>query len=157
MRDELGPEDSALNRITDKLEEIEEYLGDLMEMVPKAFEEYSSDVKARAACERYFEKIVEASVDLAFLVLNYKDFEMPEDEESAFKVLADNKAIAPELSAQLSDFKGMRNIIAHKYGEIDDSRVYLTLSEEVERDIGEYLNSIRRYLEIDQDGDKECP
>ena len=52
-------------RIKDKIKEIEGYLSELSEIIPKSFEEYK-EIKNKAACERYFEKIIESVIDLSF-------------------------------------------------------------------------------------------
>ena len=59
-------------RIKDKIKEIEEYLEELKSILPIDFKEYSKDYKTKAACERYFEKIIEAVVDLSFLIIKEK-------------------------------------------------------------------------------------
>ena len=100
-------------RVKDKLDEVERYLAELSEIAPKRFEEYS-DTKTKAACERYFEVIVEAVVDVAFLVIKDRKLRTPEDDKQAFDVLVDAKIIPAELSRRLKEAKGMRNIIAHE-------------------------------------------
>jgi len=56
------------SKINDKIDEVEKYLKELDAITPYNFDEYL-EIKTRAACERYFEKIVEAIADLAFLVI----------------------------------------------------------------------------------------
>lgn len=137
-----------LSRIQDKINEIEESLNYLVEITPGSYEEYAQDMKTKAACEHYLEKIVESVIDLAFLVVNHKNIKVPEDEESVFNVLFENEIISSELVERLKDAKGMRNIISHEYGKVDDSKVYFSLTEELERDVSDYLKSIIKYLEI---------
>lgn len=72
------------DRIERKIKEISKYLEELEEIVPTAYEEYLEDFVKKAACERYFEKIVEAITDLASFIIRYKKFEIPEDDEKAF-------------------------------------------------------------------------
>jgi uncharacterized protein YutE (UPF0331/DUF86 family) len=62
-----------MTRIQDKIVEIEKYLKELQEFVPKKFKDYAYDYKTRAACERYFEKITEALIDLALLFIKEYD------------------------------------------------------------------------------------
>ena len=107
-------------RIKEKIEEIEEYLIELSDMVPIGFEEYIKDIKTKAACERYFEKIIGAVVDLAFLIIKEKHLRLPEEDREAFEILAEEKIINKELSTRLQEAKGMRNIPAHEYGVVDD-------------------------------------
>ena len=44
-------------RINDKIEEIKILLEQLLTLIPSEFEEYSTDYKTKAACERYIERI----------------------------------------------------------------------------------------------------
>ena len=129
-------------RIKDKIEEIEQYVDELDEIIPEDFSEYVEDRKAKAACERYFEKIIEAVVDLAFLVIKASGLKIPEDDKGAFEILANAKRISEELAAKLRDAKGMRNIIAHEYGSIDDELVFESIKNALTKDVGEFVKSI---------------
>jgi uncharacterized protein YutE (UPF0331/DUF86 family) len=127
-------------RIQDKTKEIEQYVNELSEIIPSNFVDYKKDIKTKAACERYFEKIIEAVVDLAFLVIKKKGYKIPEEDKEAFDVLADENIISKELAGKLKDAKGMRNIIAHEYGKIDDELVFHSITEELIEDTNEFLN-----------------
>ena len=73
-------------RIKDKIKEIEGYLSELSEIMPGNFEEYK-EIKNKAACERYFEKIIEAVIDLSFLIIKDKNLRIPEEDKEAFDIL----------------------------------------------------------------------
>jgi len=107
-------------RIEDKIDEIDKLLDELIEIMPNDFNEYNSDFKTKAACERYFEKIIEAAIDLAFLVIKDRRLQLPEEDKRVFDILSREKLISEDLAIKLKEAKGMRNIIAHKYGKIDD-------------------------------------
>ena len=129
-------------RILDKISELENYLSELGEIMPASFEDYA-DLKTKAACERYFEKIMEAVVDLVFLVIKEKGFSVPEEDKEAFDILSKEGIISNDLSEKFKDAKGMRNIIAHVYGEVDDEVVFHSITEELERDVKELLVAIK--------------
>ncbi|MBD3355303.1 DUF86 domain-containing protein [Candidatus Woesearchaeota archaeon] len=131
-------------RIYDKLEEIEAYLSELEEIVPTSFEEYKTDIKTKAACERYFEKIIEAAVDIVFLIIKEKGCKIPEEDKEAFDVLSSEEFISKELAEKMKDAKGMRNILAHEYGKIDDEIVFHSITEEIIKDVNDLLNAIRK-------------
>lgn len=78
---------SMKKRIKDKIKEIEKYLGELDEIKPRNLKEYIKDIKTKAASERYFEKIIEAIIDLAFLVIKENGLETPEEDIQAFDIL----------------------------------------------------------------------
>jgi uncharacterized protein YutE (UPF0331/DUF86 family) len=129
-------------RFNEKIIELEEFLEELENSLPEDFEEYKTDYKLRAIGERYFEKISKAVIDLSFMVIKFKKFKQPEHEKEVFDILAENKVITLALSKKLQDAKGMRNIIAHEYGRIDNELVFHSLAEELIPDVHEFINSI---------------
>lgn len=133
-------------RIKDKINEIEECLEKLYSSVPQTYEEYLEDFVKKAFCERYFEKIVEAMIDLTFLMIRHKKLDSPRDDEGAFQILANKNIISQELADKLKDAKGMRNFIIYEYGEIDDLKVYTSITEELEKDTREFLNTIKNKI-----------
>lgn len=133
-----------MNRINDKIDEINEYLRELVEIVPTNFEEYRSSNLTKAACERYVEKIIEAVTDLAFLVIKIKRFEIPEDDIDAFNILLENKLIDNGLAKKLKDAKRMKNIISHQYGKIDDEIVFEAITQELDTDARKFIKSIKK-------------
>jgi len=133
-------------RIQDKVSEIENYLEELSEILPVAFREYSFDLKTRAACERYFEKIVEAIVDLAFLAIREKGLRTPEEDKEAFDILCNAKIIDSSLAVRLKEAKGMRNFLAHQYGAIDNALVFMALKHELQKDARRFLEAIEKSM-----------
>lgn len=131
-----------MTRITDKIEQITTYLKELSSIIPTDFDEYNSDLTIRAACERYLEKIVEAATDLAFFAIKEKKLRLPEDDADAFNVLLENKIIDEQIASRLKSAKGMRNIIAHQYGAIDDSIVFEAVTQHLNKDVKEFLRML---------------
>ena len=113
-----------------------------MEISPNTLEEYESNKIVRAACERYFEKVVEAVTDLAFIVITQKKFRIPEDDIDSFRILEENGVIDNELYNRLKDAKGMRNFIAHQYGQINNKLVYEAITEELDKDVKKFISLI---------------
>ena len=131
------------NRIKEKIDEIEQFLEELENSLPEDFVEYKTDYKLRAIGERYFEKIIEGVVDLAFFIIKEKNSKQPEEDKQAFDILAEEKIISESLAEKLIEAKGMRNILAHEYGRIDDELVFHSLVEELIPDVQEFIKSIK--------------
>ena len=131
-------------RIKGKIKDIKNYLEQLSKIKPNKFEEYEKDFKTKAACERYFEKIAEAVVDLAALVIKEKDLQMPEKDYEAFEILEKENIIDSNLTKKLKDMKGMRNIIAHQYGDVNDEFMYTAINKEIEDDVKTFLEIIKK-------------
>lgn len=130
-----------MNRINDKINEIQKYLEELESILPMDFQEYTNSIEKKAACERYFEKIVESVNDLAYLIIKKERFLIPEKNKS-FETLFENRLISEKVFLKLKNAKGMRNIIAHKYGEINDELIFESLTEELIQDIDLFLEEI---------------
>ena len=131
-----------MTRINDKISEISEFLAQLKSIAPSSLDEYKSNIEKKAACERYVEKIVEAVTDLAFLIIKNKKLKIPEDDVDAFNILFENKIIVASLAAKLKKAKGMKNIISHQYGKIDDEIVFESITEELEKDVVEFIKNL---------------
>ena len=140
-------EPSMKERINEKIEQIERYLIELEEIKSENFEEYKIDFKTRAACEHYFEKIVEACEDLAFLFLRERKLRFPDKEESVFNILYEDKIISNILNKNLQEAKKMRNKITHWYEEVDDKIVFEAINNELEGDIRKFIKEILSYVE----------
>jgi len=131
-------------RIKEKTKELKKYVSELELIMPDNFNVYLNDFKTKAACERYFEKIVESIIDLAFLVIKEKGFTSPEDDSGAIDILKKENIIDNELAKKLKDAKGMRNIIIHQYGSVDDEIVYSSITEEIISDAQDFIDSINK-------------
>lgn len=136
------------NRIDEKIEQINVFMEELFDFIPKdlELEDYKKDGKTKAICERYFEKIIEAIEDLAFLIMKYQGLKSPEYENEIFDILHKSKIITDILTKRLKEAKGMRNFIMHQYGKIDDEKVFHAVFEELEKDINEFLDNIKEVI-----------
>ena len=131
-------------RIADKIKELERYLNELAKIRHDSIEEYIGDLKAKSACERYAEIIIEAIIDLAFLSVRDRKLPAPESDLHVFDILSQNKIIQPKLSMKLQDAKRMRNILAHEYGKVDDEIIFHAVKEELEKDAREFTESVKK-------------
>jgi len=130
---------SLKKRIESKIKDIEKYLNSLNSFKPETFEQYEKDEEARWACERACERIAEAIIDLAIFIIRYKEILYTDEDEKAFGVLLKNNIIENNLYSRLHNLKGMRDHIAHRYGEIDNEIVFKAINEEIEKDVNEFL------------------
>lgn len=135
-----------MDRILEKIGEIRGFLDQLSNFTPSTLKEYKSEVVKKAACEHYFEKTVQAITDIAFLTIKLKQWRIPQDDNDAFTVLNENQVIDEELTKNLQNAKGMRNIIAHEYGRVDDGLVYESVTEELEKDAEKFIEEIKKVI-----------
>ena len=136
----------ARGRIFDKIDQLQKFNEELLDLFPSSFNEYSSSKLIKAASERYVEKIVESLIDISFLIARERRLRISEQENDIFKLLVNEKIISESLMDKLKDAKGMRNIFAHQYGSVDDEIIFESISEELIDDVNQFIESINLFL-----------
>jgi uncharacterized protein YutE (UPF0331/DUF86 family) len=131
-----------INRRGDKINELLDFLDELEQIIPENLEEYKDNFEKRAACERYFEKIIEAVVDLAFLIIREEKLKSPDNDKQAFEILKSSGFISEEIAEKMKDAKSMRNIIAHEYGVVDNDLVFEAIKDLIVPDVTKFINEI---------------
>lgn len=137
---------SLKKRTEKKADEILSYIEQLIRFKPETFEEYERNSEKKAACERMCEKISEGLVDLAIFLIRIKEIPYNDEDEKAFGVLLKHKIINESLCGKLRNLKGMRDHLAHRYGEINDKIVFNAIDNEIEKDAGEFIDAVNNAL-----------
>ena len=141
-------EKSFLKKRTEKkINEIESYLGNLISFKPEDFEQYKTNLQKKWACERACERLAEGLVDLGIFLIRLKEINYNEEDEKAFGVLLKNKIIDEILCEKLRNLKGMRDHIAHRYGEVDDKIVFDSINNEIKDDVNDFITVAKKIIE----------
>ncbi|VVB60157.1 Uncharacterised protein [uncultured archaeon] len=119
------------NRILVKLDEIGGYLSELEEIAPDSFSEYKSSIEKRRACERLLQIAIESVVDISQSIVKGMLLGMPKDEDSIFETLAKKNLITENMAGTLRDMKNFRNILVHRYGVVDDAKVFTAMKARI--------------------------
>ena len=135
-----------IERIKDKLSELQSYLIELEEDLPDAVDDYLKQRMTKRACERTFQLVCEDVLDICNLIIAEKGLMLPKDNRDAISKLTENKIIPEKLSSRLQDMVSFRNLLVHKYGKVDDNRVYAHLKEETD-DLYKFIEVIENFIE----------
>jgi len=134
--------------ILEKLEAMDKYLLELEEMLPEE-EEYYQNLRTRRACEKTIELVIEQVVDIASMIVSQQKLGIPHSEDDIITTLEKKNILSQKLVKRIKEMKGFRNVLVHKYGEIDDQQAYHFLSTELddftlfEKEIKQFLKSLR--------------
>ncbi|MBS3817999.1 DUF86 domain-containing protein [bacterium] len=129
-----------------KLSRLNMYLDKLKPIADSTFNEYVSDFYKKTSAERLIQLIVEWASDINTHVVLESGERPPEDYTSSFLKAAEVGLIDQELANKLKGSGGMRNIIVHEYMDIDDRKVYGTLSIAFS-DYKEYIRQVDDFLD----------
>lgn len=121
------------DRLLAKLDELDGYLGELRSIAPERFEEYLS-VEKKRACERLVQVLTEAVIDVCALLVAGLRLGLPGEEDDLFEKLARAGVISQPMVSTLKRMKGLRNLLVHEYGRINDEIVFDT----VRRRLGDF-------------------
>lgn len=111
------------DRILAKLDQLEGYLQELRQILPESFAGYQK-VEKKRACERLLQIAIEAVIDICHMLVRELRLGLPSEEDDVFEKLSQAAVISSQMVATLKRMKGLRNILVHEYGRVDDRIVY---------------------------------
>ncbi|MBI4152741.1 DUF86 domain-containing protein [Candidatus Woesearchaeota archaeon] len=135
-------------KVIEKLHAMNVYLDELADLLPLE-EEYYERLQARRACEKTIELAIEQVIDIASLIVSYQKLGIPHSEDDLFTFLQKKKILSVTLAKKIREMKGFRNVLVHKYGEIDDRKTHHFLTTELpdfqlfEKEIRQFLKKLK--------------
>ena len=111
-------------RILGKMAELDGYLNELRQILPKSFDDYVRSIEKRRACERLLQIAVEAVIDICAMLVQGLRLGLPAEEDDVFEKLAQHGVLSQKMVENLRRMKGFRNILVHEYGRVDDRIVF---------------------------------
>lgn len=107
--------------------------------------EYLNNQETQLVVERLLEKITGRLIDINYHILKEEYEIMPEDYYGSFIEMGKNKVITEEFATELSGAAGLRNALAHEYEDIDQKKIYDSISMALTQ-IPKYLQKILSFL-----------
>jgi len=115
-------------RVLSMLDQLDRYYKELQETIPRDFKNFQETIIKRSN-ERITQLLIEICIDISNLLFKELKLGLPEEEENVFEILAKNKVISKSMSNKLKRMKRFRNILIHRYGQIDDRLVYENINK----------------------------
>jgi uncharacterized protein YutE (UPF0331/DUF86 family) len=110
--------------VLSRLSKLKEYVDFLKRIKVYSKEEYLNDAFIYGASERFLHLSIECVLDISNHVIADMRLRRPESNRESFQILYENNIIDKELSVNLSDMAGVRNILVHDYIRLDRELVY---------------------------------
>lgn len=90
-------------------------------------------------------EIAEACIDIANHIIAAKGYERAEEYSEMFRVLQKKGIIGKSLGDKMYDMAKFRNLLVHRYSDIDDKRVLDIIKSNL-GDISEFMRCIEKFL-----------
>lgn len=108
------------------------------------WEDYK-DRRKRREVERWIENIINASIDIAKVLLSVKGLEIPQTYREILRDISLTNLFREELGLKISEWASIRNKLAHEYIDIrwDAIKKFVKESQSL---LIEFTNIIKKYL-----------
>jgi uncharacterized protein YutE (UPF0331/DUF86 family) len=107
-------------KIQIKLQQLEEFVNKIPKYLPETAEEYEESEEKQLMIERLLQIIIEYVLDICIMLIKVLKLEIPKNEDQILNIL---KSHLNSIDT-IKKMKGFRNILVHRYDDIDNSLVY---------------------------------
>lgn len=90
------------------------------------------------------QRACEATIDIAMYIVSTRKLGIPQTKKEAFKKLEENNIISKDMSKNMQNMTGFRNITIHDYKEINEE----ILKEVIEKHLNDLLEFARQMLNL---------
>ncbi|MBI4175618.1 MAG: DUF86 domain-containing protein [Candidatus Aenigmarchaeota archaeon] len=90
-------------------------------------------------------EIAEACIDIASHIVAARGFRRAEEYSELFQILREEGVISPALGDRLSAMAKMRNLLIHRYGEVDNRRLLSILGTRM-GDVEQFMSHIAAFI-----------
>lgn len=90
------------------------------------------------------QRACEATIDIAMYIVSTRKLGIPQTKKEAFKKLEENNIISKDMSKNIQNMTGFRNIAIHDYKEINEE----ILKEVIEKHLNDLLEFARQMLNL---------
>ena len=108
--------------------------------------EFLSSFEKIQASKHSLQEAIESSLDIANHIISSQGWERAETYSDMFERLYEEEVLEKDLNKRLADMARFRNLLVHRYGKIDDRRLFRILNENID-DLHEFVEDIQIYLQ----------
>ena len=127
-----------------KLKMLKNSLFYVKEFLPSDFK-FLEDRKDKNALYKETEFAIQLIIDICAVINSDISKEMPSDEDSIIDALKNSKVLSDRTSKVLHEMIGFRNILVHKYGDIDNKIAYENIKNGF-KDFNNFILEIEKFL-----------
>ena len=142
-----------VDRVIRVLEDIESSLRIIKEIVSVSLEDFMGDLRSRYALRYALIEVVEAASTIGLHILR-EDFGVNRVESYAqvYDKLVENRVISRRVGEEMKRLVRLRNLIVHRYWEVDDERLYREARGDGVSVVKKFVEEVRGYVARARDG-----
>ena len=132
--------------ILERLKRLAQYVEFLKRKRALRREEFLGDQESQLSVERALQLAIQIVIDIASHILATMSNVTPQDYSDAIVKLAQVGVIPTTFANKIASMPRFRNVLVHEYIDVDTSRVYRSLQEELD-DFTEFARYINEWLD----------
>ncbi len=134
-------------RIIRLLKEIKDLVNDLQNIIDIPLEFFLSDIRNRYSVRHLIVEIVEVASNIGLIILREK-FGVREvmGYSDIFRRLSDYAVLDESTGKDMERLAKLRNLIIHRYWEIDDARIYIEAKDKGINIIRNFMVEVEKYV-----------
>lgn len=137
-------------RLLSLVDQLHRYEKELVEYIPKTFNEYVKNLEKKRFTERTLQLMIETCLDCCNLLVKELKLGIPAEEENILEKLHEAEVISEDMADTLKEMKKFRNVLIHRYVQVDDAIVYENATKN-SRDFSEFRKEIVAFLHEKKD------
>jgi uncharacterized protein YutE (UPF0331/DUF86 family) len=136
-----------IEKIIVKIGNLKQYLNYLSQLSKEieSEEKYENDFRLIGNTERYLQLSAQCVIDVCQLIAVEESIKMVGENREIVSELRGRRIITEKTASNLTKMVGMRNVLVHEYGEIDNKMVYETLKNNM-NDFEDFIEEIKKYF-----------
>ena len=132
--------------ILSKISKIEESIPLIEENIPEDFEEFENLGLLKDGIYKRIQYMIENILDICAIINSDLQFIPPGEEDDIINNLVKKEILSQSMGNKVKELKGFRNIIAHRYGKIDDKLSFELIHENL-GDFNKIIEKIKTILD----------
>ncbi|MFH1802866.1 MAG: DUF86 domain-containing protein [archaeon] len=135
-----------------RIGDIEKHLSDIIDTLeviannmPSDFHEFKNIGLVKDGLYKKVEFVIESIIDICNIINSDLRLGVPEVEDNIIDNLGRKKIFDEKVVELIKEMKGFRNILVHKYGEIDDSKAYESIKDGL-KDFEIIIKEVEKFL-----------
>jgi len=141
----LGKKELRKEMIRSKIDRIVDSVNFIEENLPSEFEDFDNRI-LKNAIYKELEFAIENIIDICSIINSDLRLGSPETEDSIVEHLERRKILDKAVLESIKEIKRFRNILIHKYGEIDDKMAFGSIQDGL-KDFSLIIKEIEEFLD----------
>lgn len=132
--------------IYSKLEDLKKYVQFLRSYQSHRKDELRENYTLRGAVERYLQLALECTLDIGEMIISKEGFRKPDRYREVIEILGEKGILPRDFAKRFAPSMGFRNILVHRYAEVDLDELYRHLKHDLE-DFNTFAKCVAKYIE----------